>query len=104
MTKTLTDALIVHDLGEDSEAWLVEGTLNVWEARNAVKAWIIECMGDEDSIQYVAELENSKAIIKKNWFWEPLADGSLEDDMLTSLDDKLELPDGVKTFVGVHLR
>jgi len=103
MTKTLESTLIVHDLGVDSEAWLVEGTLNVWEAKNAVKAWIIECMGDEDSVQYVHEVDQAKAIIKKNWFWEPLADGSIEDDMLTSLDDKPN-SEGVQVFAGVHLR
>lgn len=104
MTSTMEDTLIVHDLGEDSEAWLVEGTLDVQEARSAVREWIVECMGDEDSIQFIESLDLAKATIKTNWFWEALADGSTGDDMLTSKDDKLTSIAGVTIFVGVYLR
>lgn len=104
MTSTMIDTLIVHDLGEDSEAWLVEGTMNISEARAAVKEWIVECMGDEDSVQFVQSLDIAKATVKNNWFWEALADGSTEDDMLTSKDDKPNVSNMTTLFVGVYLR
>ena len=103
MSDTLTNTIIVHDLGEDADAWIVEGTTNKSEAREHVKSWIQECLGDEDASEYFENVDESRAIVKNNWYWKPLDDAEpTGDQILTSLDDNPEHEIN-EVFAGVHL-
>jgi len=64
----------VIDLGEDGDAWFVEGTIDIEKARAAIKTTLEGYyQGDDDWLPESLEvLADSKADVRYDWFWRPL--------------------------------
>ena len=96
--------IIVHDLGEDSEAWIVEGTMNVDIAREEAKAWIVNVYSGKNDAdnrkEVLGNLNSTRATLRGDWFWKETLYG---DYILTNLSKDKKEPRDSDMFSAVHL-
>jgi hypothetical protein len=72
---TKPSEISVEDLGH---SWLVTGTMNPREAKQAVKDWIAEFLQDSLSESHFHEVDSASTVVKKDWFWKPFNDNKFE--------------------------
>jgi len=109
------DNLTVWELGEDGEAWFVEGTLNQDKAYEAVKQWIIETTWIDpkstlfsyfhhmDDLPF-SSLDETRKEARDDWFWKPVDPSHPHSDAyLARQKDPKSGYQGEEIYTGVHL-
>ena len=102
--------LNVIELGEDTNMWFVEGTVDVEQAKEAILKWFKEVNQpfDNNDIFWIDMMhsfpEDAEGAAGDDWFWSPV-DPTYPDDetILKSLySDKAEY-NGEQLFAGVYV-
>lgn len=97
MTATTTTDIEVYELGEDSNAWLVQGTASVGDAFEATTRWLLSTIGHDDEAfgEAVKNLAEARSETGPGWYFH---DDGVHDPIVARTDNPLP---GIDTFVAV---
>ena len=106
LKKFLDTPINVIELGEDGDAWFVEGTTDINEAKTAIKTYLEGLYQSTDewlpeSIEYMME---ASADVQYDWFWRPLhAQYPHDEAVLRSKSKHASEYSRQDTFTGIYI-
>ena len=93
--------LSIYNLGDEGNAWFVQGTVDEDIARGAVRRFLDDSLpeGDEFNEVYYVNLEQANTEVNERWFWVDTNNGNT---MLQWLEGGIESPPLIEVFQGVR--